>query len=59
MKQIDLSILGVRMSNLVPSEMCQHFHQGTLEAAFNKGFKGRDGETFYKKPTEVSTGRLK
>uniref|UniRef100_A0A5K3FBQ8 ZnF_Rad18 domain-containing protein n=2 Tax=Mesocestoides corti TaxID=53468 RepID=A0A5K3FBQ8_MESCO len=35
-------LVGVRMSNLVPSAMCQHFHQGTLEAAFDRGFRGQD-----------------
>lgn len=35
-----LCIIGVRVSNLVPSAMCQQFRQETLEAAFNRGFRG-------------------
>ncbi|CDS40731.1 dna polymerase kappa [Echinococcus multilocularis] len=39
-KVLTLRLMGVRVSNLVPSAMCQQFRQETLEAAFNRGFQG-------------------
>ncbi|VDK31805.1 unnamed protein product [Taenia asiatica] len=39
-KALTLRLMGVRVSNLVPSAMCQQFRQETLEAAFNRGFRG-------------------
>ncbi|KAM3185961.1 hypothetical protein ACTXT7_005309 [Hymenolepis weldensis] len=39
-KVLTLRLMGVRISNLVPSAMCQQFRQETLESAFDRGFKG-------------------
>ncbi|KAL5112563.1 DNA polymerase kappa [Taenia crassiceps] len=39
-RALTLRLMGVRVSNLVPSAMCQQFRQETLEAAFNRGFQG-------------------
>lgn len=41
---IILCFIGVRISNLVPSAMCQQFRQETLESAFDRGFKGAQGK---------------
>ncbi|VDL19931.1 unnamed protein product [Hymenolepis diminuta] len=43
-RALTLRLMGVRISNLVPSAMCQQFRQETLESAFDRGFKGAQGK---------------
>ncbi|VDO03454.1 unnamed protein product [Rodentolepis nana] len=43
-KALTLRLMGVKISNLVPSAMCQQFRQETLESAFDRGFKGAKDE---------------
>ncbi|KAL7063018.1 hypothetical protein AAHC03_0119 [Spirometra sp. Aus1] len=43
-KSLTLRLMGVRMSNLMPSEMCQNYRQATLQSAFKQGFKGQESD---------------